>query len=149
MQRTASAPQNPITVQNPGWIKGPLARPSLLRAVFAIGWAYLFVGTFVTNHFELMGLRQVYLYFVNRPYRPLPFVRKFMYRYSRHPMMLGVLVGMWSVPSMSISHFVMASLMTGYIAVGVFLEERDLVGQFGDAYRKYRQEVAALLPKVL
>jgi len=118
----------------------------VLWILYAMGWSYLFAATFVTNHFELMGLRQVYLYFVNTPYTSLPFVRRYMYRYSRHPMMLGVLVGMWSVPVMSVSHFVMAAAFTLYIAVGVSLEERDLVRNFGEAYRHYKKEIATLIP---
>jgi protein-S-isoprenylcysteine O-methyltransferase Ste14 len=71
-----------------------------------------------------------------------------MYRYRRHPMMLGFLVGMWAVPMMSATHFALASLLTLYIAVGVFFEERDLIKQFGDTYRQYKKEVAALLPQL-
>lgn len=119
-----------------------------LWILYSAGWGYLFLATFVTNHFELMGLRQVYLYFVRKPYSSLPFVNKYMYRYSRHPMMLGVLVGMWSVPVMSISHCVMALLLTLYVAVGVFLEERDLVKRFGDAYRAYKKDIAMLVPNL-
>lgn len=114
--------------------------------LFALGWGYLFVATFVTNHFELMGLRQVYLYFTNKPYTSLPFTRKFMYRYSRHPMMLGFLVGLWAVPEMSVTHFSLAALLTMYVAVGMFFEERDLVKRFGDTYRRYKQEIATFLP---
>lgn len=127
------------SVENPG---GQIT----LWVVYALGWSYLFLATFVTNHFELMGLRQVYLYFTNQPYTQLPFTRKFMYRYSRHPMMLGILVGMWAIPEMSVSHFTMSVLLTAYIAVGVFLEERDLVKRFGDTYRKYKKEIATLIP---
>jgi len=120
----------------------------ILWSAYAIGWGYLFVATFVTNHFELMGLRQVYLYFTGQPYTKLPFTRKYMYRYSRHPMMLGILVGMWALPVMSVSHFVMSTLLTLYIVIGVILEERDLIKQFGDTYREYRKQIATLIPKV-
>lgn len=120
----------------------------LLWSLYAIGWTYLLLSTFVTNHFELMGLRQVYLYFRNKPYTKLPFTRKYMYRYSRHPMMLGVLLGMWSIPAMSLSHFVMAVLLTVYIAVGVALEEKDLCKTFGETYRNYKKEIATFIPKV-
>lgn len=92
-----------------------------LWSAYIAGWAYLFSATFVTNHFELMGLRQVYLYFRNKPYTSLPFTRKYMYRYNRHPMMLGILLGIWALPVMSVSHFVMSSLLTLYIVVGVTL----------------------------
>ena len=119
-----------------------------LWTLFIGGWGYLFLATFVTNHFELMGLRQVYLYFRNQPYSRLPFTRKYMYRYSRHPMMLGLLLGMWCVPVMSVTQFVMAGLFTIYMAIGVALEERELIRQFGDTYREYRRQIAALVPKV-
>lgn len=126
-------------------VQGTLAQVTLWSA-YAIGWGYLFVATFVTNHFELMGLRQVYLYFIKQPYSKLPFTNKYMYRYSRHPMMLGVLIGMWAVPTMSVSHFIMAGLFTVYIAIGVALEERDLVKQFGETYREYKKQIATLIP---
>jgi protein-S-isoprenylcysteine O-methyltransferase Ste14 len=126
-------------------VEHPVAQIALWAA-YALGWGYLFIATFVTNHFELMGLRQVYLYFMNRPYTALPFTRKFMYRYSRHPMMLGFLTGMWALPVMSVSHFVMSFLFTLYVFAGIYLEERDLVQRFGDAYRKYRQEIATFIP---
>lgn len=119
-----------------------------LWTVYALAFAYLFIATFVTNHFELMGLRQVYLYFVNKPYTSLPFTKKFMYRYSRHPMMLGFLVGLWSVPVMSVSHFVMSTLFTLYIFIGVAFEERGLMMQFGETYRKYKAEIGMFFPKI-
>lgn len=117
-------------------------------SLYAFGWTYLLMATFVTNHFELMGLRQVYLYFRNKPYTKLPFTRKYMYRYSRHPMMLGVLIGIWAIPVMSVSHMVMASLLTIYIAIGLFFEERDLVKSFGETYRGYRKEIATFIPRL-
>ncbi|WP_455205855.1 NnrU family protein [Kaarinaea lacus] len=128
------------------WVVENQAAQYALWALYALGWSYLFIATFITNHFELMGLRQVYLYFINKPYATLPFVNKYMYRYSRHPMMLGVLIGMWALPVMSVSHFVLASMLTAYIVVGVFFEERDLVKQFGNTYKAYKKEVAALIP---
>ena len=119
-----------------------------LWAAYALGWSYLFIATFVTNHFELMGLRQVYLYFTNKPYTVLPFTQKYMYRYSRHPMMLGILIGMWALPVMSVSHFIMTLMLTIYIVIGVALEERGLINQFGDTYRNYKKQISALIPKV-
>ena len=125
---------------------------TLLRAVlwtgFAAGWGYLFLATFVTNHFELMGLRQVYLYFTKQPYNKLPFTSKFMYRYSRHPMMLGLLLGIWAIPQMSVTQFIMSSLLTVYIAIGITLEERDLVKTFGETYRQYKNRIATFIPKI-
>ncbi len=119
-----------------------------LWALFGMGWAYLLLSTFATNHFEFMGLRQTYFYVRNLPYSKLKFTNKYMYSYSRHPMMLGLLLGMWCVPVMSVSQFVMASLLTLYVFIGMFFEERDLINEFGDAYKKYKNEVAALIPKI-
>ncbi|MGD2118780.1 MAG: NnrU family protein [Chromatiales bacterium] len=130
------------------WVVENTAGKIALWSLYGLGWAYLVLATFVTNHFELMGLRQMYLYFRGRNYSRLPFVNKYMYRYSRHPMMLGLLVGMWSVPVMSISQFIMAMLMSAYVAIGVLFEERDLVRQFGETYRNYRNEIATLIPRL-
>ena len=71
-----------------------------------------------------------------------------MYSYSRHPMMLGLLIGMWCVPVMSVSQFVMASLFTLYVFIGIFFEEKDLAKEFGNSYEKYKKEVATLIPKI-
>lgn len=130
------------------WSVENIFAQAALWTAYAVGWGYLFIATFVTNHFELMGLRQVYLYFIGKPYTKLPFTQKYMYRYSRHPMMLGILIGMWALPVMSVSHLVMSALLTIYIVIGVAFEERDLVKQFGDTYRDYKKQIAILIPKV-
>ena len=131
------------------WSVESIVGQVILYALYTFGWGYLLMSTFVTNHFELMGLRQVYLYFRNKPYTALPFTRKYMYSYSRHPMMLGVLIGLWAVPQMSMTHFIMALLLTSYIAIGVSLEEKDLEKNFGDTYRGYKKDIATLIPKVI
>ena len=118
----------------------------VLWSLYAIGIAYLLLATFITNHFELMGLRQVYLFFRNKPYSALPFTNKFMYRYSRHPMMLGMLIIFWATPVMSVTHLVLAVLFTLYIAVGIYFEERDLIRDFGETYRKYKKDIATFIP---
>ena len=128
------------------WTVDNTALHIAIWSLYALGWSYLLLATFVTNHFELMGLRQVYLYFRNKPYTELPFTRKFMYRYSRHPMMLGMLIGLWAVPVMSLSHLVMAGLFSIYVFVGLFFEERDLLKRFGETYRKYKTEIATFVP---
>ena len=130
------------------WSVDNLSAKVLMFSLYAAGWGYLLLATFVTNHFELMGLRQVYLYFRNIPYTPLPFTRKYMYRYSRHPMMLGLLFGVWSIPVMSFSHFVLSLCLTVYMAIGVMLEERDLMKNFGETYRKYKKEIATFVPRI-
>ncbi len=130
------------------WSVENSAAQIILWTVYALAWSYLLLATFVTNHFELMGLRQVYLYFRQRPYTKLPFTNKLMYRYSRHPMMLGILVGMWSVPVMGMAHMTMAILFSLYVFIGIFFEERDLIAGFGDQYRRYKKQIATFIPGV-
>ena len=130
------------------WEVQNLVAQNGLWSAYALGWTYLFTASFVTNHFELMGLRQVYLYFTNKPYTSLPLTSKFMYRYSRHPMMLGFLIGMWCIPVMSLSHFLMSALLTLYFFIGVFYEERDLIRNFGEIYKRYKKEIAAFIPRL-
>ena len=123
------------------WSVESTAAKFVLWGFYLAGWTYLVVSTFVTNHFELFGLRQAYLYFRGIPYTPVKFINKWMYSYSRHPMMLGVLVGLWSIPVMSASHFFLSLLLTAYIAVGVLFEERGLINEFGDTYREYKRSI--------
>lgn len=130
------------------WSAENSATQIILWSLYALAWVYLLLATFVTNHFELMGLRQAYLYFKNVPYQSLPFTRKFMYRYSRHPMMLGFLVGMWSAPDMSLTRLSMAVLFSVYIFIGIAFEENDLKKNFGEAYRKYKKEIATFIPGI-
>jgi len=128
------------------WVVENTLSRIVLWSLYAFGWTYLLLSTFVTNHFELMGLRQVYLYFRNQPYKPLPFTRKFMYRYSRHPMMLGVMIGLWAIPAMTVTHFIMATLFTIYVVIGIYFEEKDLIKDFGEVYLQYKKEIATFLP---
>ena len=118
-----------------------------LWAIFAFGWAFLFASTFAINHFDLFGLRQVFLNFRNQPNPPLTFVKRAMYKYIRHPIQTGVLIGVWATPSMSMSQIVMSLGLSVYIFVGLWFEERDLVAEHGDSYRSYRLETGKVLPK--
>lgn len=127
----------------------PLVR-WVLYAVSACGWLLMFLSTFLINHFELFGLRQVWVHARGR--RPLPdtpFVVRAFYRIVRHPLMLGLLIAFWATPNMSLGHLLFALANTGYILLAVrFLEERDLLAQFGSTYRTYQQEVPMLLPRL-
>ena len=123
------------------WSVEMVSAKIVLWGLYLAGWAYLVVSTFVTNHFELFGLRQGYLYFHGIPHTPVKFINKWMYSYSRHPMMLGVLVGLWAIPEMSATHFILSLLMSAYIVVGVLFEERELINQFGDTYRQYKRNI--------
>ncbi|MCI4568461.1 methanethiol S-methyltransferase [Lysobacter sp. CFH 32150] len=118
-----------------------------LYALSAMGWLLVLTGTFVINHFDLFGLRQVWFYARKRQAVDEPFVTRAFYRIVRHPLMLGFLIAFWATPTMSAGHLLFALVTTGYILVAVkFLEERDLVAQYGDTYRAYQRQVPMLLP---
>jgi methanethiol S-methyltransferase len=118
----------------------------LLQALFWLGWVILFASTFMINHFDLFGLRQVYLRLKNQPYRPVPFVQVALYRFVRHPIMLGVLIGFWATPSMSVGHLLFAVAMTGYVFIGILLEEQDTRQALGETYERYRRETPMIVP---
>ena len=119
---------------------------ALVWTLFALGWALVLYSTFLIDHFDMMGLRQVWLYLRGRPYVPVPFKERALYRYWRHPMMIGVLVAFWTTPQMTVGHLVFAAGMTLYILIGVTFEERDLLAQHGEPYLEYRRRVAMFLP---
>jgi len=120
----------------------------LLQAVFWFGFGLLLVATFLINHFELFGLRQVFLRLHGRELPKAEFRTPLLYRYVRHPIYLGFVLGFWAAPVMSAGHLLFAVACTGYILIGIWFEERDLVEQFGARYRAYRNQVGMLLPRV-
>jgi methanethiol S-methyltransferase len=126
-------------------VEAPAARFAL-SALFWLGWAIVLSATFMINHFDLFGLRQVYLRLKGEPYRPLPFATVALYKFVRHPIMLGFLVAFWATPDMSYGHLLFAIATTGYIFIGIWLEERDLRRAHGEDYERYRRETAMLLP---
>ena len=126
-------------------VTDPTAR-GVLWGFFAFGWLLVLVSTFLLNHFDLFGLRQIWLQLVGRPYTPLKFGTPGPYRLVRHPLYVGWLFAFWATPTMTISHLVFAIATTGYILIAVRLEERDLVAHHGQAYREYRDRVPMLIP---
>ena len=119
-----------------------------LWSLSMLGWLLVLTSSFTINHFELFGLRQVWLHARRRTPEEEPFVLRAMYRIVRHPLMLGFLIAFWVTPTMTLGHLLFAAVVTGYIFVAVkFLEERDLVAAHGEAYRDYQRKVPMLLPR--
>lgn len=118
----------------------------LLYALSAFGWPIVLSGTFVINHFDLFGLRQVWLRARGIAYTPPEFVDSFYYRVVRHPLMLGFIIAFWAIPRMTSGHFLFAIATTSYILIAVrFLEERDLIVAHPE-YREYRHQVPMICP---
>lgn len=136
----------PIAVPVLWHVGRPLA-VHLFLGIFWLGWALVLVSTFLINHFELFGLEQVFARLTGRRMAAAQFKTPLLYRYVRHPLYLGLLLGFWSVPVMSAGHLLFSAGASAYTLIGIWFEERDLVALFGDRYRRYRREVGMLLPR--
>ena len=118
----------------------------VIYGIYAGGWLLILTTTFLINHFDLFGMRQVWLYLTGQPYTPLTFTMPGLYRYVRHPLYIGWLLTFWATPTMTAAHLVFSVATTAYILIAIRLEERDLVAVHGSAYDEYRKQVPMLVP---
>ena len=118
-----------------------------LNALCALGWGLVLASTFQIDHFELFGLKQAWARLAGRALPAPEFRVPLFYRHVRHPIYLGFMLAFWSTPVMSAGHLLFAATTSGYILIGIWFEERDLVAQFGQRYRDYRRQVGMLLPR--
>ncbi len=127
------------TVQSP-------AAQGVIWAVFALGWVLVVFSSFLIDHFDLFGLRQVYFHLRGREYSHPPYMERSLYKWIRHPLLLGWLIAFWATPSMTAGHLLISIGTTVYIVVGLLLEERTLRGILGEPYERYCQRTARFLP---
>jgi protein-S-isoprenylcysteine O-methyltransferase Ste14 len=128
------------------WSVGDPFAKTLLTVLFVIGWLIVLVSTFLINHFDLFGLRQVWFYFLEEKYEPLHFRTPFFYKYVRHPLYFGWLIAFWATPVMSAAHLLFAVLTTGYILTAIRFEEKDLITHFGSKYIAYKKSLPMIIP---
>jgi len=133
-------------ILQPIWtVESPIA-VAMLDGLFWFAWGMVLFSTFLINHFELFGLRQVFARLLGRALPAPKFHTPLLYRRVRHPLYLGFLLAFWSTPVMTAGHLLFSLATTGYILIAIQLEERDLIRTFGDQYRRYRTQVAMLIP---
>jgi protein-S-isoprenylcysteine O-methyltransferase Ste14 len=126
-----------------------VSTPALRGLIYAIslgGWLLVLYATFVIDHFDLFGLRQVWLYYRGIEYRHPAFMERSVYKIVRHPLMAGFIVAFWTAPTMTQGRLLFAIVTTAYILVAIQIEERDLATILGDAYRDYRRRTPMLIP---
>jgi protein-S-isoprenylcysteine O-methyltransferase Ste14 len=129
------------------WNVASPALSDLLWFGFWLGWLMVLISTFLINHFELFGLQQAWFHLRGREAEPPHFSQPSLYKWVRHPMMLGFFFAFWSTPQMTVGHLILALGMSAYILIALRYEERDLVGLFGKDYERYRDEVGMLTPR--
>ncbi len=119
---------------------------NVLYGIYAFGWLLLLASTFAVDHFDLFGLRQIWLYLRDKPYTDIKFKTLGPYRLVRHPIYVGWLLIFWATPTMTVTHLFFAVATTAYILIAIRFEEKDLIDHLGDDYRRYRERVPALIP---
>ncbi|MDH5574520.1 MAG: isoprenylcysteine carboxylmethyltransferase family protein [Nitrospirota bacterium] len=122
---------------------------NLLYAMYAAGWGLVQMATLQINHFDLFGMRQVWLYLRNQEYTELPFKTPALYRHVRHPLYVGWFLAFWATPTMTVAHLVFALTTSIYILMAIQWGKKDLVDLHGKAYQEYRRQVPMLIPRIL
>jgi len=118
----------------------------ILTSLFWFGWLFVLLSTFMINHFDLFGLRQIYINFKGQEYSELEFRTVGLYKLCRHPIMFGFIIAFWAAPTMTVGHLLFAIVTTAYIFIALQLEEKDLTVFFGDTYKKYQEKVPMVFP---
>ena len=130
------------------WIVTDPLGQAVLYGLFGLGWLIVLLSTFLINHFDLFGLRQVWLHLLGKPYTPLKFTTPWLYKIVRHPLYVGWFLVFWATPTMTAAHLLFAVVTTVYILIATRLEERDLEDSLGEAYTDYKQRVPRFVPGV-
>lgn len=118
----------------------------VLITIYIIGWSIPVLASFMINHFELFGLQQVYFNLVNKPEPSPRFTERWFYKFVRHPIQLGTLIGIWSTPTMSMTHLLLSAPLTVYVLLSLKYEEKDLVTTLGKNYEDYQKRVRMIIP---
>ena len=118
----------------------------ILISIYVFGWTFSVVSSFLINHFELFGLEQVYLNLKNRVEPEITFKESFFYKFIRHPLQLGTLIGIWATPAMSYTHLMLSLTFSIYLFIGLYFEEKDLARTIGKKYKAYQKRVPMIIP---
>ena len=119
---------------------------TILTSLCLLGFGIVLISTFLINHFDLFGLRQVWTYFTGKTYEPISFSTPLFYKYLRHPIYFGFMITFWAAPTMTAAHLFFAVMTTGYMLVGIQFEENDLIKHFGLKYQEYKRSAPMLIP---